>query len=62
MHLKMYFSVPDTSGAYFEQMFLLGFVKSTHPHDSEGLKHYIYSSNHKKQSLIIIKLKNFKEI
>lgn len=58
----MYFSVPDSSGPYFEQMFLLGFVTCTHPHDSEGLKHYFYSSNQKKQSLIFIKLKNFKEI
>ena len=44
----MHFSVPDSSGPYFEQMFLLGFVTCTHPHDSEGLKHYFYSSNQEK--------------
>lgn len=33
MHLTF---IPDSSGIYFGQMFLMGHVRNIHPNDSEG--------------------------
>lgn len=37
--------IPDSSGAYFEQRFLLGYVTDKYPYDSEELKKYIFILN-----------------